>query len=451
MFDPVAVRREFHHYPEAGWQEVRTSARIAEMLEQLGVPVVLQGEEVVDLALLATGPGIDLSEETRRAHMQRAVAEGAKETYVEAAKGYPGVIGIIDTGRPGPTYAFRFDIDCLEYDEYDGAGSAPAEEDYYRPSAEGYRSSHAGRVHACGHDGHTAIGLALAAKIMASLQGEADGSAQAGADSGAQGDYKGIIKLIFQPAEENYLGAASIVAKGHLDDVDQVMAVHLAISAENEPLPSHSLCCGVKDFMACRQLDVTYHGVAAHPCGAAQEGKNALLACCSAALNLHAIAMHEKGLGRVNVGVIRGGEVTNTICPECTICLEYRGQYREISDYIGRRVFDILDGTARQYDMDYTYIDYGEIPAGQSNDALMAAVQEEAGKIPWFETIHYEGNVGGSDDAAVMINHVQDHGGLGTYIGIGCATTGPLHNPKFDFDESALDAAAELLTRMLRR
>ena len=94
MFDPVAVRREFHHYPEAGWQEVRTSARIAEMLEQLGVPVVLQGEEVVDLALLATGPGIDLSEETRRAHMQRAVAEGAKETYVEAAKGYPGVIGI---------------------------------------------------------------------------------------------------------------------------------------------------------------------------------------------------------------------------------------------------------------------------------------------------------------------------------------------------------------------
>ena len=444
MLDPVAIRREFHKYPEAGWTEIRTSARIIEILESLGVPQILKGEEVHDLDLLATGPGNDLSGETRRANMQRAVEEGAGESYVAMTSGYPGVIGVIDTGVPGPTYAFRFDIDCLEYDEYDGAGEDPAAEDYYRPSAEGYRSTHAGRVHACGHDGHTAIGLTLASMIMESLQ---DG--KAGGDHA--GGYKGVIKLIFQPAEENYLGAASIVSKGHLDDVDEVMAVHLALSAENEPLRSHSLCCGVKDFMACRQLDVTYHGVAAHPCGAAQEGKNALLACCSAALNLHAIAMHEKGLGRVNVGVIRGGEVTNTICPECTICLEYRGQYREISEYIGRRVFDILDGTARQYDMDYTYIDYGEIPAGLCSDELMSAVQEEAAQVPWFEKIYFEGNVGGSDDAAVMINYVQDHGGLGTYIGIGCNTTGPVHNPKFDFDEDCLTAAAELLARMLRR
>ena len=434
MIDTIALRREFHKYPEAGWTEVRTSARILEILESLGVPEILCGREVLALDLLATGPGIDLSEPTRRANMDRALAEGAGAAYVERTEGYPGVIGIIDTGRPGPTYAFRFDIDCLEFDEYDGTGRSPADEEYYRPSAEGYRSEHAGRAHACGHDGHTAIGLLLASMIMESLS-----------------DYKGTIKLIFQPAEENYLGAASIVAKGHLDDVDQVMVVHLALSAENEPLGSHALCCGVKDFMACRQLDVTYHGTAAHPCGAAQEGKNALLACCSAALNLHAIAMHEKGLGRVNVGVIRGGTVTNVICPECMICLEYRGQYREISEYLGRRVFDILDGAARQYDMDYTYVDYGEIPAGVCSDELMDRVQEEAAQIPWFEKVYYEGNVGGSDDAAVMINYVQDRGGLGTYIGIGTETTGPVHNPKFDFDEECLPAAAELLARMLRR
>lgn len=426
MIDPVLYRREFHKYPEAGWQEIRTSARIIEILEGIGVPVILKGNEVLDLELLKTGPGIDLSEETRNINMDRAMNEGAGESYVQMTDGYPGVIGIIDTGKPGPVYAFRFDIDCLEYDEFDGTG--------YRPSDEGYRSIHDGRVHACGHDGHTAIGLALASMIMDDPD-----------------SYKGIIKLIFQPAEENYLGAASIAAKGHLDDVDQIIAIHLALSADNVPLGSHSICCGVRDFMACRQLDVTYHGVAAHPCGAAQEGKNALLACCSAALNLHAIAMHEKGLGRVNVGVIRGGEVTNTICPECTICLEYRGQYREISEYIGRRVFDVLDGSARQYDIDYTYVDYGEIPAGVCSDELMAWVQEEAEQIPWFTDIHFEGNVGGSDDAAVMINYVQDRGGLGTYIGIGCDTTGPLHNPKFDFDESCLMAGAELLSRLLRR
>ena len=50
-----------------------------------------------------------------------------------------------------------------------------------------------------------------------------------------------------------------------------------------------------------------------------------------------------------------------------------------------------------------------------------------------------------------MINYVQDRGGLGTYIGIGTDTTGPVHNPKFDFDEDCLQAAAELLARMLRR
>ena len=426
MLDPVVIRREFHKYPEAGWQEIRTSARIIEILESIGVPEILVGREILDLDLLATGPGIDLSEETRAANMKRAVSEGAGEEYVRRTEGYPGVIGIIDTGKPGPVYAFRFDIDCLEYDEFDGEG--------YRPSDEGYRSIHPGRVHACGHDGHTSIGLSLASLIMENLD-----------------SYKGRIKLIFQPAEENYLGAASIAARGHLDDVDQMMVVHLALSAENQPLKSHSICCGVRDFMACRQLDVTYHGVAAHPCGAAQEGKNALLACCSAALNLHAIAMHEKGLGRVNVGVIRGGEVTNTICPECTICLEYRGQYREISEYMGRRVFDILDGTARQYDMDYTYIDYGEIPAGICSDEMMEWVQEEAAEIPWFEDIYFEGNVGGSDDAAVMINYVQDRGGVGTYIGIGTDTTGPVHNPKFDFDEECLPATVELLSRMLKR
>ena len=427
MEDVIRYRREFHKYPEPGWSEVRTSARIAEILNETGVPVVLTGRDVIDVPFMETHADvIDLSEETRRANCERAINEGAREDIVRATEGYPGVIGIIDTGRPGPVTAFRFDIDCLPYDEFDGSG--------YRPSDEGYRSAHPGCVHACGHDGHTALGLGLAGKIMSGMDG-----------------IDGKIKLIFQPAEEVYFGAQSIVQKGHLDDVDRVIVVHVALSAENEPLRSHSICCGVRDFMGCTQLDVTFHGVGAHPCGAAQEGKNALLAAASAALNLHSIAMHEKGLGRVNVGFIRGGEVTNVICDECTIGLEYRGQYREISDYMRRRVFDVLDGSARQYDLDYTYVDYGEIPAGISSDGLMEEVRDEASGIPWFEKIHLVGNVGGSDDAAVMINYVQDRGGQGTYIGLGCDTTGPVHNPKFDFDEACLEPCVQLLYGLLKK
>ena len=427
MTNAIKYRREFHKYPEPGWTEIRTSARIVEILQEIGVPEILIGEDVIDVPFMETHSNvIDLSEETRMANCERAIREGAREDIVKATKGYPGVIGLIDTGKPGPTYAFRFDIDCLPYDEFCEPG--------YRPYDEGYISTHPGSVHACGHDGHTSLGLGLAEVIMGDLD-----------------SYKGRIKLIFQPAEEVYFGAESIVAKGHLDDVDEVMIVHVALSAENEPLTSHQLCCGVFDFMSCSQLDVTFHGRGAHPCGAAQEGKNALLAAASAALNLHAIAMHEKGLGRVNVGFIRGGDVTNTICPECTIGLEYRGQYREITEYMKRRVFDVLDGSARQYDLTYTYVDYGEFPAALSSKELMAAVQEEASHIPWFEKIYFEGNVGGSDDAAAFINRVQDNGGVGTYIGLGCDTTGPVHNPKFDFDEDCLEPCIELLARMLKR
>ena len=99
------------------------------------------------------------------------------------------------------------------------------------------------------------------------------------------------------------------------------IAMHVALSAENRPLPSHTICCGCKDFLSDRELDVTFHGRAAHPCGAAQEGKNALLAACSAALNIHAIAPHEEGLCRVNVGELHAGVAPNTIAPNA--CLLY--------------------------------------------------------------------------------------------------------------------------------
>ena len=82
---------------------------------------------------------------------------------------------------------------------------------------------------------------------------------------------------------------------------------------------------------------------------------------------------------------------------------------------------------------------------------MMDFVQAEATQIPWFEKIYYEGNLGGTDDAAVMMNYVQKNGGFGAYIGIGTDITAPLHNPRFDFDESCLPAAATLLERLIQR
>ncbi len=413
----IEYRREFHKMAEPSWQEVRTSARIAEILMRFGVDQVLTGEEVVNPESIK--PPVDISEKTRKAGMERAISEGAIKSIVEHAEGYPGVIGVIKCQKPGPTFAFRFDIDALPYGEERASG--------FRPVDEGFASVHH-CVHACGHDAHTAIGLGLAKEIMEHKE-----------------DYCGTIKLIFQPAEETIYGAISIVDKGHLDDVDVFMAIHVAISAENEPLPSRSLAGGCKDFMSNRELEVTFHGRAAHPCGAAQEGKNALLAACTAVMNLHSIPPHEKGLTRVNVGKIHGGVCSNTITPECTIDLEYRGTEKVISDYLEKRVFEILDGAAKMHDLTYSVVDHGEVPAGASDDALMEMVAEEGSKIPWFEKIYVEGNLGGTDDAAAMMNRVQEHGGLATYIGIGTDTTEPLHNPKFDIDEGLIDTQIPLI------
>ncbi len=57
----------------------------------------------------------------------------------------------------------------------------------------------------------------------------------------------------------------------------------------------------------------------------------------------------------------------------------------------------------KAYDMTYTYLDYGEVPAGKSDDAMMAVIERAAKKVPWFEKIYFEGNVGGTDDAAAML------------------------------------------------
>ena len=413
----VEYRREFHKYPENGWREIRTSARIAEILTGLGYHCLV-GEEVVNVDSIVKF--VRPSKEEIAEQMKRAVEQGANPEYVERTHGVSGVIAEYDTGREGPITAFRFDIDCLPYEEPHEKG--------FRPFDEGYISVNPESVHACGHDAHTAMGLGIATRLMEDKE-----------------QMCGKIRMIFQPAEETFGGALSIVDKGWLDDVDYFIAFHDALTnKEGSQLLSHTMCCGCKDFVSARQLDVTFHGRASHPCSAPQDGKNALLAACTAVLNLHAIAQHTAGLSTVNVGEMKGGVAPNTIAPEALIKIEYRGEKKEICDYLEKRVFDILDGCAKAYDITYTYDDYGEVACGKSDDAMMEIIQRAAKKVPWFTEINFEGCVGGTDDAATMMTRVQEHGGIGSYVGIGANTTGPLHDPKFDLDEDCILAAIDL-------
>ena len=115
-------RREFHKYPENGWREFRTSARVAELLTGMGYTVAM-GPEVIEPS--SVGEPERLSQEQVRAEMDRAIRQGAKAEFVERTQGWPGVMAVLDTGREGPVSAMRFELDCLPYDEPQKEGCRP--------------------------------------------------------------------------------------------------------------------------------------------------------------------------------------------------------------------------------------------------------------------------------------------------------------------------------------
>ncbi|RPJ72714.1 MAG: amidohydrolase, partial [Desulfobacteraceae bacterium] len=150
----IAARRDLHRIPETGFQEKKTAAAVAERLKQLGL----------------------------------AVRTGIAGT---------GVVGLLETGRPGPTLMIRADMDALPITEETGLAFA---------------STHPGCMHACGHDAHMAIALGAAAALVRLSE-----------------RLRGNVKLVFQPAEEGPGGAQPMIEAGVLEDprVDFALACHL--------------------------------------------------------------------------------------------------------------------------------------------------------------------------------------------------------------------------------
>lgn len=293
----VKRRRDLHRHPEAGWTEFRTASMVIHELEALGYEVHF-GKEVIDGSQQMGLP----DKEVLASCMERAVEEGADENLVAAmAGGKTGVVGILHTGRPGKTVALRFDMDCNEVEE--------ASDEKHRPYRERFFSLHPGCMHACGHDGHTTAGLAIA-KILSSLKDE----------------LVGTIKFIFQPAEEGVRGARAMVTKGIIDDADYLLGAHLMMP------PVGFLGYDVRGFLATTKFDADFTGVPAHAGGMPECGKNALLAAANAAINIQGITRHSKGVTRINVGVLNAGTGRNVIPAHAHMEVETRGATTEVND-----------------------------------------------------------------------------------------------------------------------
>ena len=406
--DLTALRRDFHHYPETGWLEMRTSAVIAKRLTELGYRV-LTGRDVCQEGARLGVP----AQEELEAHAQRALEQGAPQAYLtqDMREGYTGVIGILECGE-GPTLAMRFDIDAL--------GMCECEAQSHRPRAEGFASENPGMMHACGHDGHAAIGLGIAQILMAHRE-----------------ELHGTVKLLFQPGEEGARGAGAMVAKGHLDDVDVFIGSHIA---PTESLDDGDVTAGTWGSLATVKYDVTFLGEAAHAGGYPEKGHNALLAAASAVLALHAIPRHSGGQSRVNVGTLHAGTGRNVVPDRATMQLEVRGETTEINTFMEESALAACRGAAMMQGCTLETTVMGRAEGQHSDLALIERIGDVVRRDLPHLRLSSEQNARnwGSEDISLMMNRVQAHGGLATYMRVMTPVAGAQHTVTFDFDEAVL-------------
>ena len=348
-------------------------------------------------------------------HWQRAREQGGDPEFLDVVRGgFTGIVGILGNAE-GPVLGVRFDMDAVDITE--------SESPSHRPAREGFASVNAGAMHACGHDGHTAIGLGVA-EVLAAHQEELHGR----------------VKLIFQPAEEGVRGAKAMVGAGVVDDVDHLLGLHLYSGwkvGEIEP--------GRSNYLATSKFDVVFTGAPAHAGGRPHEGKNALLAAATAVLNLHAIPRHKEGPTRINVGRLIAGTGRNVICPEAHLIVETRGATTELNDYMVASATRVLSAAAAMYDCSLEIRAMGGAQSGSSDASFASRIERIALEMGEF-SIRAPEQGGGSEDFTYMMQRVQERGGVATNIGLGADLGGwGHHTAEFDFDEGALGMAIKLL------
>jgi len=406
----IEWRRDFHRHPETGWTEFRTAGKVAARLQELGYTVKIGPEAVTAADMMGVPPADQLAR-----HMERAVAQGADAALIKGMTGgLTGVVADLICGE-GPTVAVRFDMDANDIDEVQDLS--------HLPRREGFASVNPGAMHACGHDGHVAIGLGVA-EILAGLKSQLRGS----------------VRLIFEPGEEGSRGARAMVSAGAVTGVDYILGGHIGFQAQK----TGQLICATGKFLATTKYDVTYTGRPAHAGAAPEEGRNALLAAATAALNLHAISRHGQGATRITVGMLVAGQGRNIIPANALYKMETRGETSEIDEYMAAEARRIIVAAAQMYGVEYDMIQVGGTKSGESSPDMRDRVRQIAAGMDFFEDIVDYAAFGATEDYSHFMSVVQQNGGSGTYFMIGADLAAGHHNNHFDFDEAVLAPGVEL-------
>lgn len=411
----IRLRRDLHRRPELGFTEIETAARV--IAELTGVADELRyGSDVLD-PTAAQGPP---TEEALAGARDRASRAGVAPDLVQALDhGATGVVATVAGNRPGPVIGLRFDMDALPVTEDDSAD--------HLPTREGFASERTGLMHACGHDGHTAIGVGLVRRL------------------GADRDFAGTVRAIFQPAEEGVKGATPMVAAGVLDGVEVMFGLHLGMD-----LPVGVVSAGVDGVMATRKFTVTFTGRSAHAALAPAEGRNALLAGATTALGLHGLPPVSGVTSRINVGRMVAGTTSNVIAESAVLECEIRASADSALAYLDERTEKIVTGAATMQEVDATLTTTGRSLVARCDDAVVEPMLTAAARVPGITEARRRAVMNASDDITVMMHAVQEAGGRATYAIVGADNPARHHNRSFDVDEAALPLAVQWLEAGVR-
>ena len=409
----INIRRQLHQNPEEGWSEFTTTAFLVTTLRGYGYDV-LTGRKVV-----APEACLGREESVVKAGLERARRNGVSEELLSEMEELTGCVAVLDTGRPGPTLAIRFDIDCVPVTE--------CTDDTHVPAKEGFISKNPGFMHACGHDAHMSMGLAVAHWVMDNKD-----------------KLSGKIKILFQPAEEGVRGAAGMAASGILDDCDYFLGSHVAMSAK-----SGEIATNLYGYLCTTKLDVTFHGEPAHAGACPQEGRNALTAAANATVQMMGISRHSGGMTRINIGQLIAGEGRNVIPSKAVMKLEVRGETGEINQYMVDQVTNICKGIAMSFGVTYEMRKMGEAVDLTADQELVDILNAAGRATPGITVVDKALNFGGSEDATILARRVQAHGGKAAFFLWGSDRPSGHHTSTFDIKESDLDPALEVWTHII--
>ena len=365
----VALRRDLHQHPEIAFQEVRTMGVVAERLRALG---------------LAPRTGV----------------------------GRTGVIAVWDSGRPGPTVLARADMDALPVaDEKD----AP------------YRSRRDGWMHACGHDGHTAVLLSVSEVLL------------------ARGDeLRGRVVFVFQPAEEIVRGAEAMLADGALDDIEVDHAIGLHLSSTD---PTGVVAVRTGPAMAATDsFRLAVQGRGGHA-AKPNEAVDPVVVAAHLVLALQALVSRETDPvdpAVISVTSVHGGTAFNII-PES---VELKGTLRTFDGdtraRLRRRILEVADAVATTFRATVAHAWTEGSPVVVNDDEATGRLRAVAARIVGAERVVTGAQIMGGDDMALWLGRAP-----GCYFFVGArggdASAWPHHHPRFDIDEAALPIAVEVL------